>query len=1683
MSNSLLDDVAALLDAASLGVVAIDHDGTIIMANATLEAMFGYAPSELLGRPLETLLPEALRNAHRAHRDDYVAAPHKRPMGQGIDLVGRHKDGHTFAIEASLSQFQIDGRAVPVAFVVDVSTRKQHEHERDLLLLQERQARAQAEAAQRRQEFLSEASRLLASTLDYEQTLANLSQSVIPFLGDCCTVDLLVDGVIQRVAAGHALPEKEVLLRAFRQQYKSMLNSTRPLATTLSAGQPIVIREIAGMDPAMVGHDPALLDLVRQLGVRSALLVPLAVRGQILGVLGLYVTETERQYDQDDLALAQELALLAAQAIENAQLLRQSQEAARRADETLALLNTVVQSAPIGFAFVDRSLRYRVINTQLAEINGFPPAAHLGHTARELYPELADYIEPVLQHVLDTGEAILDVEASGVLPSRPEQIRHWSCSYYPVHTSSGEVLGVGSMVVDITARKQAEASLRASEERFRLLADHAHDIIYRYRLAPTRGYEYVSPSVITLTGYTPEEHYADPDLGFKTVHPDDLDLLLAPPSSGDVSQVQTLRWLHKDGSLHWTEQYNVPIYDDSGALVAIQGVVRDITERKQADEMRALLAAIVASSDDAIVAVSLSGTIMSWNDGATRLFGYTAEEIIGRPIALLRPPNLQEEVVHIYEQLALGESTIHHETVRLRKDGRPVDVVITFSPINDSGGAVIGASTITRDVTARKRVDDALRRQSALTQLLQVVASAANQASSVDEALHAAVSHVCACIGWPVGHAYLRDEARPDQLISTGIWHLDRPEHFAIFRTITDAVPIVSGKDMPGLALSTGQPVWIADITTHSVSVRAQLIRDIGVRAGFAFPVFVGGEVVAVLEFFASEPQGPDEALLEVMANVGAQLGRVVERVRSEAALRATEARYRTLVEQIPAIIYTAAIDAHSSTSYVSPQIEAILGFTAEEWLSDPLLWLKQVHPDDQQRVLANVARVQGSDLPLPTEYRCFTRDGRLVWLQDAARTVRDEAGQPLFMQGITLDITERKHAEQALRRSEQLYRTLAHNFPKGAVFLYDHDLRLTIADGQALVTAGFSREMLEGKTLREVLPPASFATQEPLYRAALAGVQNMGETTADGFTFMTYYLPVRNERDEIFAGLAVTHDITELKRAEQALAEERALLARRVAERTADLSAANAQLARAARLKDEFLASMSHELRTPLNAVLGLSEALREQAYGALNEKQDRALRTVEESSRHLLDLINDILDLAKIGAGKLELVLEETVVEQLCLASVRMVRQAAQQKQISVRVALDPQARYVMADARRLKQILVNLLTNAVKFTPAEGSVGLEVQADAMQHALRFTVWDTGIGIAPHQLEQLFQPFVQLDSRLARQYEGTGLGLALVYRMAELHGGSVAVTSHEGIGSRFTVSLPWYIERPATTLRVLEAAPIVATRLPQRALIIEDSPTAAELAARHLAELGIISQTLTYGGDAVSRAREFQPGLILLDLILPDISGWDVLHQLKAAADTRAIPVIIASVVDDETQGLARGAAAHLVKPIARADLHRVVEGLFREGAPLPAATQPQRAAPSARRPTILLAEDNEANILTVADYLEFAGYHVLVARNGAEALERARETLPALIVMDVQMPGMDGLEAMQHIRRDLRLASIPIIALTALAMPGDQERCLAAGANAYLSKPVGLKELAAMVASQLRRSGESDQSREQG
>jgi PAS domain S-box-containing protein len=809
--------------------------------------------------------------------------------------------------------------------------------------------------------------------------------------------------------------------------------------------------------------------------------------------------------------------------------------------------------------------------------------------------------------------------------------------------------------------------------------------------------------------------------------------------------------------------------------------------------------------------------------------------------------------------------------------------------------------------------------------------------------------------------------------------------------------------------------------------------------------------MVSLVRDRAGEPKYFISAIADISDRKQAEAERLqAEKLRTELKL----------LENILEVILAGYWDWNipSNQEYLSPTFKRMFGYDDHELPNVPETWQQMIFAEDLPRVLEcfNQHVSSQGQIPYYGEVRYHHKDGSTVWVICSGRVIEwDEDAQPLRMIGCHIDITERKQAEAQLQASEAELRAL---FAAMTDTVIVRDRR-----GQCLKIAPNSSslyreppEML-GKTLHEVLP----RREADLILAKIRECLDQQTTTS-----VEYCLPIHGQPVYFLAsisplstdaGIIVARDISARKQAEEQL--------RISNERT---SLANAELARAARLKDEFLAGMSHELRTPLNAILGLSEALLEEVYGNLTPDQQHSLQTIEKSGQHLLALINDILDLSKIESGKMDLELNTVEVRSLCESSLTFVKQQANHKQINLNFQIADGVTDLKADERRLRQVLVNLLSNAVKFTPEKGSVQLQVRADPVGEMVEFHIRDTGIGIAPENMNRLFQPFVQLDSSLSRRYEGTGLGLSLVRRIMDLHGGSVSVDSQIGRGSCFTITLPWNSTPPRIDPTPLSYG--LESTLPEieRALIVEDSEAAASQIARYLTEFGAKGILYCQGKGALDIALQSQPDVIILDILLPDQSGWEVLTALKTNPATRAIPVIMVSVVDARSRGLELGAAEYLLKPITRRQLQHALNQARSVAQPSTQTDLAFASSSASTPPLILLVEDNEANITTTTLYLQAYGLTVVVARNGLEAIQIAKEDQPAVILMDIQMPEMDGLEATRYIRADAKLSHIPIIALTALAMPGDRERCLSVGANEYMVKPVSLKQLLHLIAS---------------
>ncbi|MBI3085521.1 MAG: response regulator [candidate division NC10 bacterium] len=486
-----------------------------------------------------------------------------------------------------------------------------------------------------------------------------------------------------------------------------------------------------------------------------------------------------------------------------------------------------------------------------------------------------------------------------------------------------------------------------------------------------------------------------------------------------------------------------------------------------------------------------------------------------------------------------------------------------------------------------------------------------------------------------------------------------------------------------------------------------------------------------------------------------------------------------------------------------------------------------------------------------------------------------------------------------------------------------------------------------------------------------------------------------------------------------------------KVAERTATLKTTNLELARASQVKSEFLARMSHDLRTSLNAILGFTDLLLTQEADPLTDKQQRYLGHVANAGQHLLNLINDILDLSRVEAGRLEIHPEPCQVAPLLDGTLALFRTQALARRITLTLEIGSPLGELMADRIRLQQILHNLLSNAVKFSPEGGVVTVTARQIGLE--LELVVQDAGIGIRPEDQERIFEMYEQAGTAEGRQ-KGTGLGLAITKRLVELHGGRVRVESVPGQGSTFTVRLPGMAPTGAEPAGADVARPLV--------LVVEDDLQAAELIRDHLTYGGYRVAVVGSGHAGLGAARRLRPHAITLDLGLPDMDGWEVLYRLKRDPDTQGTPVLVVSARDQGRLGLSLGAVDWLVKPV---DPQR----LF-------AALQRCRELGTPRRTFRILVVDDEPVVLEALEaLLTREGHEVLQASDGEAALRQAETARPDIILLDLHLPGLSGFEVVGRLRQIAGLEAIPVIAFSGKFVSPEERTLLTQQAVQFVGK----------------------------
>ena len=493
----------------------------------------------------------------------------------------------------------------------------------------------------------------------------------------------------------------------------------------------------------------------------------------------------------------------------------------------------------------------------------------------------------------------------------------------------------------------------------------------------------------------------------------------------------------------------------------------------------------------------------------------------------------------------------------------------------------------------------------------------------------------------------------------------------------------------------------------------------------------------------------------------------------------------------------------------------------------------------------------------------------------------------------------------------------------------------------------------------------------------------------------------------------ALRLETIERTKAEESNRQLALTLERRVIERTTELSDALEQLEDVSRHKSEFLANMSHELRTPLNAIIGYSEMLQEEAEDAQEDRFVSDLQKIGSSGKHLLEMVNDVLDFAKIEAGKVELYLETFSVSQMLIDVAAVIQPLAEKNESRLDVQCEDNVGQMHADVTKVRQTLFNLLSNACKFTES-GTIVLSASRSHEDGVdwISFSVADSGIGITPEQMSRLFQPFSQADSSTTRKYGGTGLGLVLSRNFCRMMGGDITVESEEGKGSTFTCTLPAEVQ-----LAAVESVESTLAYEPGFALVIDDDVASQGLTKQLLIDAGFQVACSFSGAEGLQLAKELRPSVITLDVFMPGMDGWEVLAELKADPDLADIQVIMLTGAENEDLGLALGATDFLVKPLDSQRMASILE----------------RYRPKQGPYTALVVDDDIENRELMRRMLEKEGWAVLEAEDGSHALERLEEVLPDLILLDLIMPSMDGFEFLEELAQRDGWRSLPVVVIT--------------------------------------------------
>ncbi|MDA7977868.1 MAG: PAS domain S-box protein [Pirellulales bacterium] len=1164
-------------------------------------------------------------------------------------------------------------------------------------------------------------------------------------------------------------------------------------------------------------------------------------------------------------------------------------------------------------------------------------------------------------------------------------------------------------------RKKAEKALRESEIFYRTLIDGLPINIFRkdvkgrivygsLKFRQALGYE-----LEDLIGKTDHDLFPQ-ELAEKYVK-DDEHVLTTGESLEDIE-----RHPGPDGTEMLVQILKAPVRDSSGQIVGVQGMFWDVTSRERAEEAhRESEARLTAIMDNTASVISLKNEEFRYlmiNRRYEQLLGVENSDVIGKTDFDIWPRELAEAFQANDRKVLETGRILEFEEIVTHDDGPHTYLSVKF-PLRNAQGDTYAVAGISTDITGRKQAELALQESEDRRNLAMEAAKIGTWTWSIEEDSLLCDQRLHKIFGW---------ESSEFQGAIEGFFQRVHPDDRAAVRSaIRDATENNKDYDVD-FRILRGDP------KTQSGEIRNIVSRAAVVRDADGKPIRMTGVCLDV-----------------------------TERERAEQALHETQMRMRRVVESAHDAFI--AINAEGNVIEWNREAERTFGWKAAEAVGQPLYEL--IVPEPRRAAAASginsyLEGGEGAFLNRRFETEALRRDGTLFPVEMTITPL--PFGETYVFSAFLHDITSRRQAEEALRKSDARFRRLVESNIVGITV--DHfDGRIVEANDAFLQMTGYTRaDLKQGKLNWEEMTPGPY--QEST-RAAIETLRSTGVCTVrekdyfrkDG-TRVPALVGVTMLEESGDECICVAVDITERRRA------------------LADLQAAKEQADAANEAKSRFLANMSHEIRTPMNAIIGLTELVLDTP---LETMQRDYLQMVQTSAESLLTIINDVLDYSKIEAGKLEVTHGNIRVRELVGDLLKSLGVQAHERHLELAHDVQPDVpEFVIGDGSRLRQILTNLIGNAIKFTE-RGEVVVNVELESRQDntaVLKFVVRDTGIGIAQKDLDSIFEAFEQVDTSSTRRFAGTGLGLAITQRLVTLLGGEIWVDSEPGRGSRFHFTCP--ISLTDTAPEELPQAGESLRGLP--VLVVDDNATNGRILQGQLVNWGMRPTVVADANAAMSQltqaAAEGNPFLLaLVDGNMPVVDGFQLTEQIRGNAETA--PTLILMLTsggrpDDIERCEQLGISRYLTKPVKQSELLDNITSVvvsLNDSDPQPRVSTStstgttEETAVVSTGLKILLAEDSLVNQKLAIGLLQKKGHHVHVVENGEDALKALEQHEFDVVLMDVQMPQMDGLEATAAIRKHEQQTGthLPIIAMTAHAMQGDRERCLEAGMDDYVAKPI--------------------------